>query len=146
MIINVIGSKRLAKLKSLKNAPLLHITFNSSFDPDLYSYNYIFLKMLIPIHTHITFYHLDDVIVTLRGCVQCPDKVQVFPHSKVLIKPDIFELWYKCLYVPWVCKPIVTTREKGDRGLHFSDVIQWRCRLRGDKKKQVSQGKNLLCL
>lgn len=113
----------------------IHITFN-----------YIFLKMLIPIHTHITFYHLDDVIVTLRGCVQCPDKVQVFPHSKVLIKPDIFELWYKCLYVPWVCKPIVTTREKGDRGLHFSDVIQWRCRLRGDKKKQVSQGKNLLCL
>lgn len=102
----------------------IHITFN-----------YIFLKMLIPIHTHITFYHLDDVIVTLRGCVQCPDKVQVFPHSKVLIKPDIFELWYKCLYVPWVCKPIVTTREKGDRGLHFSDVIQWRCRLRGHKKK-----------
>lgn len=40
MIINVIGSKRLAKLKSLKNAPLLHITFNSSFDPDLYSYNF----------------------------------------------------------------------------------------------------------
>lgn len=69
MIINVIGSKRLAKLKSLKNAPLLHITFNSSFDPDLYSYNYIFKKILIPIHTHITFYHLDDVIVTLRGCV-----------------------------------------------------------------------------
>lgn len=102
----------------------IHITFN-----------YIFLKMLIPIHTHITFYHLDDVIVTLQGCVQCPDKVQVFPHSKVLIKPDIFELWYKCLYVPWVCKPIVTTREKGDRGLHFSDVIQWRCRLRGHKKK-----------
>lgn len=98
-------------------------------------FNYIFLKMLIPIHTHITFYHLDDVIVTLRGCVQCPDKVQVFPHSKVLIKPDIFELWYECLYVPWVCKPIVTTREKGDRCLHFSDVIQWRCRLRGDKKK-----------
>lgn len=104
----------------------IHITFN-----------YIFLKMLIPIHTHITFYHLDDVIVTLRGCVQCPDKVQVFPHSKVLIKPDIFELWYKCLYVPWVCKPIVTTREKGDRGLHFSDVIQWRCRLRGNKKKKL---------
>lgn len=104
----------------------IHITFN-----------YIFLKMLIPIHTHITFYHLDDVIVTLRGCVQCPDKVQVFPHSKVLIKPDIFELWYKCLYVPWVCKPIVTTREKGDRGLHFSDVIQWRCRLRGDKKNKL---------
>lgn len=99
------------------------------------TFNNIFLKMLIPIHTHITFYHLDDVIVTLRGCVQCPDKVQVFPHSKVLIKPDIFELWYKCLYVPWVCKPIVTTREKGDRGLHFSDVIQWRCRLRGHKKK-----------
>lgn len=101
------------------------------------TFNNIFLKMLIPIHTHITFYHLDDVNVTLRGCVQCPDKVQVFPHSKVLIKPDIFELWYKCLYVPWVCKPIVTTREKGDRGLHFSDVIQWRCRLRGNKKKKL---------
>lgn len=48
MIINVIGSKRLAKLKSLKNAPLLHITFNSSFDPDLYSYNYIFFKNANP--------------------------------------------------------------------------------------------------
>lgn len=65
MIINVIGSKRLVKLKSLKNVLFLYIIFNSLFDFDLYLYNYIFKKILILIYIYIIFYYFDDVIVIL---------------------------------------------------------------------------------